>query len=592
MKTLELLNRKYLLIIFINFFLCLNVNAEDQLIDIWNVDKKEKEQESLNDSLVVNDDNQVSEPSIYDLQSNKQIDTVEEDSTLNSKESKIIGLYDPEDYDLRIDMWSNSNGDQLKYLFSNLTKISLSDDASDLMNIVLLTNAYYPNISIQEDEFLKIKSDWLIKNKDRDLIEEYLIKNQIFNLHPSLIRYLVDQYLSEANITKACEIFTKNTEVINDEYLSKFSLYCLINAERSEEAQLIFDLKKELGFKDEYFENKLNFLFGFTDKPDLSISEKSILDFHLAHRTSSDFVFEPKKNTDKIIWKYLASVNLLYNIDEIEIDDLDKISLIEKATHDKNYSENDLFEIYKRFQFNINQLLNASEVYKSLTNVEAKALIYQKILLESDIANKLELIKILKDLFIKDNYKNAFDEQLVLLLENINPEEVPSNFTTFYFTYLKNEEEQKKDIKFNKDILHQSRLVNYFNGDYAKSKIEKDLNGFLKKIKKDKKYKITKKDIILIESIRSDGIEISKKYDDLYELNKSQMPTDIQVMINNDEIGATILRIIEVIGQDKLEALDDDTLYFIVSALNQLDIDYIRNKILLKVLPLKLIKIH
>jgi len=65
------------------------------------------------------------------------------------------------------------------------------------------------------------------------------------------------------------------------------------------------------------------------------------------------------------------------------------------------------------------------------------------------------------------------------------------------------------------------------------------------------------------------------------------MPTDIQVMINNNEVGAALLRIIEVIGQDKLEVLDDDTLYFIVSALNQLNIDHIRNKILLKVLPLK-----
>ena len=587
MKTLKLLNRKYLLIIFIYFFLCVDINSEEQPIDIWNVDKEEIEQESLNDSIVVNDDNQISEPSIYDLQSNDQMDTVEVDSTLNSKELKIIGLYDPEDFDLKIDMWSNSNGAQLKYLFSNLSKMNLSEDASDLMNIVLLTNAYYPNNNIQEDEFLKIKSDWLIKNKDRDLIEEYLIKNQIFNIHPALSRYFVDQYLSESNISKACEIFTKNTQVIDDEYLSKFNLYCLIDAGRNEEAQLIFDLKKELGFKDEYFENKINFLFGFTDKTNLTISEKSILDFHLAHKTNSDFVFEPKENTDKIIWKYLASANLLYNINEIEIDDLEKISLIEKATHDKNYSENDLFEIYKRFQFNINQLLNASEVYKSLTNVEGKALIYQKILLESDTTNKLELIKILKDLYIKDNHKNAFDEKLVFLLENIKPEEVPSNFTTFYYTYLKNEEERKKDIKFNKDILHQSRLVNYFNGDYAKSKIKKDLDGFLKKIKKDKKYKITKKDIILIESIKSDGIEISKKYDNLYELNESEMPTDIQVMINNNEIGATVLRIIEVIGQDKLEALDEDTLYFIVSALNQLDIDYIRNKILLKVLPLK-----
>ena len=58
-------------------------------------------------------------------------------------------------------------------------------------------------------------------------------------------------------------------------------------------------------------------------------------------------------------------------------------------------------------------------------------------------------------------------------------------------------------------------------------------------------------------------------------------------MINNNEVGTTLLRIIEVIGQDELELLDEDTLYFIINALNQLNVDYVRNKILLKVLPLK-----
>ena len=65
------------------------------------------------------------------------------------------------------------------------------------------------------------------------------------------------------------------------------------------------------------------------------------------------------------------------------------------------------------------------------------------------------------------------------------------------------------------------------------------------------------------------------------------MPTDIQVMVNNNEMGASLLRIIEVIGQDKLDRIDEDTIYFIIRTLNQLDIDQIRNKILLKVLPLK-----
>ena len=200
---------------------------------------------------------------------------------------------------------------------------------------------------------------------------------------------------------------------------------------------------------------------------------------------------------------------------------------------------------------------------------------------------KLGFIKILKELFTKDNYPNAFDNELKKFLKQINPDEVPSNFTTFYLNSLKEEKELITNIRYNKDILHQSKLVNYFNGDFSKSKIEKDLNNFLKKIKKNKKYFLSKKDIILIESLRSDGIKISKKYTDLYETNENDMPSDIQVMINNSEFGSALLRIIEVIGQDELESLDEDTLYFIISALNQLDIDYIRNKILLKVLPLK-----
>ena len=60
-----------------------------------------------------------------------------------------------------------------------------------------------------------------------------------------------------------------------------------------------------------------------------------------------------------------------------------------------------------------------------------------------------------------------------------------------------------------------------------------------------------------------------------------------QKMIDNNEIGAALLRIIEVIGPDKIENIDEDTVYFIINTLNQLNVDLIRNKLLLKVLPLK-----
>jgi len=585
MKILKLLNKKNLSIVIFSLF-SLSSFAEDKPVDIWNIEKQETENIS-EENLSIENKQVVSESSVYKMQSDKNEDSIKLDQELTSKTIKIAGLYDPQEYGLDINMWSNSDGSTLKKLFNNIDKYELSKDASEILNISLLTNAYYPNQNITDQEFLKFKTKWLIKNSNLDLIEEYLIKNQVTNLHPELMRYMVDRYLSQSDVKKSCEIFSKIKEPLEDEYLSKFNLYCLINYGKNEEAQLILDLKKELGFSDEYFENKINYLLGYIDEVNKEISENSILDFHLAHRTNPEFTFEPNKDTPKLIWKYLSSSNLLYKIQDVEISDIEKISTIEKATHDKIYSEEELFEFYKRFQFNINQLLNTKESYKSLSSIEGKALVYQRLLLTEEPKLKLELMKILKDIFKSEGIEDAFDEELRKYLKQIDETDVPSNFTTFYNQYIKSDEIINKKIKYNNKILHQSKLVNYFNGDYAKSKIEEDLDKFLKKIKKDKEYFLSKKDIIFLEALKSDGIEISKKYENLYKVNKSEMPSDIQKMLDNKEIGAALLRVIEVIGPEKIEDIDDDTVYFIINTLNQLNTDSIRNKLLLKVLPLK-----
>ena len=586
MKNLKLLSKKLLLITIV-LFTSIKSYSSDKPVDIWNINEEKKDQNSETSLPTDENNNSYSEMSIYKKDTKNKTLSIIQDTSLNSKKIKITGLYDPQDYDLDINMWSNSDGDQLKSLFKRILKLSLSEDASELMNVSILINAHYPKKNITENEFLRLKSDWLIKNSNFDLIEEYLKKNEILNVNPKLSKHFIDHYLSESKLEKACSIFSMNSKPITNEYLSKFNIYCLIHVGKIEEAQLILDLKKELGFKDEYFENKIDYLLGYTTKNDNSISQKSIFDFYLAHKTNPNFKFEPDDKTDKIIWKYLSTANLLSSFKEIETTEFDKISNIEKAVHNKNYPENELFKIYMRFQFNINQLLNASESYKSLSNIEARALIYQKILLESEIIEKLKLLKILKNSFKKDNLNNAFDVELKKFLVEIDPTEIPDNLTSFYYTNIELDNNLPNEIKYNNDVMHQSRLINYFNGDYSKSKIEKDVNNFLKKIKRNKKYSLSKKDIIFLESLKADGVKISDKFDDLYLINESEMPTDIQIMINNDEPGAALLRIVEVIGQDKLERMDEDTLYFIISALNQLNIVSIRNKILFKVLPLK-----
>ena len=108
-----------------------------------------------------------------------------------------------------------------------------------------------------------------------------------------------------------------------------------------------------------------------------------------------------------------------FNAFKIDISEIDKISTLEKATNDKNYPEKDLFELYKRFQFNINQLLNTKESYKSLSSIEGKALVYQRLLLAEEPKLKLELMKILKDIFKSEGIEDAFDVELRKSLKQI-----------------------------------------------------------------------------------------------------------------------------------------------------------------------------
>ena len=585
MKILKLLNKKFLLII-LSFFLIISSAYSNEPVDIWNLEKKEIDkntnikEENINEDIPLN--------SIFDNNTENKIDKqIQQDETLLSKNIKVVGLYDPSENGLTIDMWSISDGKQILDLFNKIEKIKLSKDANEILKALVLTNSYYPTNNISNEEFLDSKIKWLIKYKDFDLIEEYLLKNQEVEANSKLLKFLINEHLSNSEIKRSCDTLFKNNQIFRDDYLSKFYIYCLINENKRDEAQLQFDLKKELGFKDIFFEKKFNFLMEYEKKIDSKISEKTILDFHLSHRTSSDFKFEPNKLTSPYIWKYLSTSNLLDSPEGIDLEDIDKISIIEKATHDKNYSEKELFDLYKRFQFNINQLLSVKESYKLLSNIEGRALLYQGILITNEAGPKIDLIKTLRESFVNEGIENAFNNEMSRFLKELDPNEIPSNHTEFYNNFLNKDEKSLTKIKFNNKIIHQSKLINYFRKDISTKNIEKDLNDLLKKIKKNKNYFVSTKDIILIESLKSDGVNISKKYSKLYDTNNLSMPNDIQKLIDNNEIGMVLLRLVQIIGEDELKNIGSDTLYFIVSALNQLNIDPIRNKILLKILPLK-----
>ena len=238
MKTLKLLNKNYLSIFIIQLILLNSfVAAQEETVDIWKLEKKPEE----NKSETILQDNDISTNSIIKIQTkqNNEFEIIK-GSKLDSNNIILAGLYDPAENGLKIDMWFNSDGNEIASIFNRINKIKLSNDAKEILDIALLTNSYFPRKNIIEEEFLNYKTNYLIQYGNLELIKLYLLKNQNNLNNSKLMRYYIDEHLSNSDLKNACDIFNE-INLLNDDYLIKFKIYCLINENRTEEAQLQFD---------------------------------------------------------------------------------------------------------------------------------------------------------------------------------------------------------------------------------------------------------------------------------------------------------------------------------------------------------------
>ena len=577
MKILKQLSKIY--IVLLTFYFLTQVSFAAEPVDIWKIKKTD-----ISNETDVENNETTNTKIIQGVKIEQQNEKVIINQELDATDVKLAGLYDPAENGLNIDMWSNSNGAEITSLLEKINSKKLSNFSKKILDVALLTNSYLPTNNISAEEFLNYKFEYLIKKKDFDLIKKFLIKNPSLKNSDKLVRFYADFHLSNSQLDKSCEIF-EYINLVYDDYLTNFKIYCLLNQNKKEEAQLLFDLKSEMESIDDFFVKKFNVLMSYEKKDDV-LSDENILYLHLSHKTIENFIYEPKIDTPRFIWKYLSTSNLLKEADLIDIEDDEQVKLIEKATSEEVYDEKELLNLYKKFEFNINQLINVNKIYKLLPDFEARALLYQRLLLTVDNEQKLILLSKLKKLFDVSNLSKAFDEELSNTLKKIDEEEIPSNFTTFYKENKEPEKVKESKIKFNNKILHQSKLLNYFLNKTSLQKVEKETNDLLKKVKRNKKYSFSSKDIMMIESLKSDGVKILKKYDSLYE-NKSKVSTEINSFIVNGETGLVLLKLVEIIGKDEVENLDIESISFVVGIMNELKIISLRNEILLKVLPLK-----
>ena len=560
--------------------LCSPLKGEDK-IDIWSNKKEDlSEQQIIRPAQEKkNNINQVINPK------NNKIIKIENSLINTSQERKIYGVYDPAEYNFNLNMWSNTKADDVRSSIKRLKKIKLSKTSAEIFENILLSFSYPPD-GMSEKEFTKLKVDWLIENNRSELIENFLKQNNEFDGKSRLVQYLVDENISQANIKRGCEKIKFIDGSIKDSYLEKFKIYCLVFTNQKSKAQLLLDLLREQKQSDKFFDDKINFLLEISDKTSEKINEKNLLNFYLSSVTIKDFKYTPNNKTKQEIWKYLNAANLIKLED---ISNKEKINELEVAASKEQINEKIIFDIYKQIPFNLNTLINAKNLHQTLNASDARALIYQKFLLSEDTNAKVEYLFLLDELFKKDNLQRIYSKILKDNLEKIGLENVPEKYKeTVENRISKSEGTIQGKVKYNDKILHQSKIIKFYLENENQKKIQKDIDKIFKKISKNRKYFYSAKDLALAESLAKDGFKIPDffKRDEL--ASKYSVPKNLLQLIEKNQNAFLALKIVEIIGEDEPNELDPETIYFIMSLLNQMDLIKIRNKVLVSALPLRI----
>ena len=207
-------------------------------------------------------------------------------------------------------MWSTTKAEDLRSSLKRLDKIKLSKSSNEILEAILFSFSYPPK-GMTENEFVDLKIEWLIKNERADLIESFLKQNDEFESKSKAVQYLVDTNIAGADIKEGCEKIKFIDAKIKDAYLEKFKIYCLVFNNKNPEAQLLLDLLREQKQSSKFYDDKINFLLGVTDKTNNKTNDKNLLNFYLSSITIKNFKYEPTKKTKPEIWKYLNAANLI-----------------------------------------------------------------------------------------------------------------------------------------------------------------------------------------------------------------------------------------------------------------------------------------
>lgn len=491
---------------------------------------------------------------------NLSVNEISQSEEINDQEL-IFGLYEPEDTKINLNFWSDVDNN----LYSRVFETLLNKEKNSLVAVSEKVLFSKSNINVFEDKgerHLSFIADWLINNQKMKLIDQVIDQNKIINKNAKLLKFLFTHYLSLGQIDKACSYTKLMTVDVQSIDLEKYKIFCLINNKKIKQAQSQLELTRETSSLDNFFVGKVNFLTGISDQKS-DINFDNVFYTHLTLITNDSLRLKYNNfSKSKELRNYFFKSNLANKLLDDTMKDTspdkkkelnDLVIFLERSVNEDLYPYEKILDIYKKYNFSFNQLFQVEDAVKNLRRPESHAILYQAMLLAQKPDIKLKNLNNFKDKLTVNGLEKIAEPVYYLELEKIyssNPDLIDQKIVEKIKNFKISEE--NKDKSFNNNYFFSSEIKKLLDKKLTKKDKKKILNlleDFDKKIK-EKSYKLTNKDIALINILNVQKIDLPKSMSDVIYNKEIYIPNEIfnsiEKKLNDEAILKTLLFIADL----------------------------------------------
>ena len=556
MKKFWKSSNKILYGVLLSTLLLAEISFSETPKDIWEQSKSIKKVETNNNFETQNKEELPPTTILQIPKTELEISNISQTGIEQSNRQAIFGIYDPGATNIPVTFWDNISPE----IFDSFRQTMAQGDNRRSVN-QLIARVFFSktNLSNHEDKgaaYLNFVSSFLAHSQDTKLIDSVIDQNNLLLNNEQLLGFLINNNFSNYQIAKACKYAQNLGAEIKNFELQKFKILCLVQAKESKKALANLELIRENGFKDDFFIQKVNFLLGMLLARQGESKTDTLLNIHLSSLVDPMFnpnfsVFKGDLNKTKYFFNspFVEKI-LLENQDSkkefVTEDDFALVEFLEQGSNIELFKTENIFAIYKKIIFGIEDLLNPNETYIKYNPVKGRALLYQAILLTKDQQQKLTFIDALQNSYKKSKFLNLGNKVYYQLISDIDQKYLTKEDQEQMVQYFESLKKKKSDLETNDKFLHTSDAVFLLIDEKPESKSKKSLETFADFVD-DKKYEVTKRDVAMINLLAQQKVYLPSSLRKFVNPDEIYIPNKIYNMLEKNENNKATLEVLQLV---------------------------------------------